>query len=719
MDVKSATAQVSSVMCRLAISASICTAIAAPTAMASTPPTFPFTLLTSFSSGSNGSPSAPFGSLVQGQDGNFYGLVAMSATTDGGMYSLTPRGQLATIYSFSSSSGTGPQSGPIQASNGTFYASLTDGAIGTSGTIVGITSSGQLSTLHTFAPITQTVDQLFQVNTDGEDPAASLVQASNGTLYGVTYTGGSTGGGTIYSITTSGQFTSMYTFPLDGTSQASTSGANPSGALIVGANGNLYGVTRFGGANGNGVIYSITPEGTESVLQSFPTSSTPGYCGASIPPAAETMTLGVDGMLYGTKCGGGANNTGYLYRFDPSTSTITDLYDFAQESGSNVGGSYPSGSLAVGPDGNLYGTAQEGGANGYGTAFVATLNGSLTTIYNFSVADGEYPWPLTVGSDNNFYGTALGGGANLHGTAFKLQHLAQNDIVLSNNSAGVLDTRLINQLSTQQIVQNVAQGYYPVAVGDFDGDGIPDILWTSAKNDLYIWFGGNGSSTGFKSKYVGTYPADWQVVGAGDVDGDGKSDIYWINPTTHQFGYWLMNGAVETAHFITPYTPGYYPIALGDFNGDGKTDVVWSSANNDLYIWFSNAPTAGASFTSEYAGTFPSGWKLAGTGDLDGDGNTDLVWMKNDGTEWGYWLMDGVQRRASVVQELSGAGLGYSIVNVSDYTHDGRADLVWSNGSSLYLWTNTDSSGSTAVSFSSSQLAAPTSGATVFNNNVH
>ena len=136
-------------------------------------------------------------------------------------------------------------------------------------------------------------------------------------------------------------------------------------------------------------------------------------------------------------------------------------------------------------------------------------------------------------------------------------------------------------------------------------------------------------------------------------------------------------------------------------------------------MWFSETTSTSNGFESVYAGTFPSGWTLAGTGDLDGDGNTDLVWMKNDGTEWGYWLMDGAQRRASVVQELSGAELGYSIVNVSDYTNDGRADLVWSNGSNLYLWTNADSSGSTAVTFSSNELAAPAGGATVFNNNVH
>ena len=70
-------------------------------------------------------------------------------------------------------------------------------------------------------------------------------------------------------------------------------------------------------------------------------------------------------------------------------------------------------------------------------------------------------------------------------------------------------------------------------------------------------------------------------------------------------------------------------------------------------------------------------------------------------------------------EQLSGSEIGYSIVNVSDYNHDGLADLVWSNGSSLYLWTNTNTSDSSTASFTSTKLVAPASGMTVFNNNVH
>ena len=708
----------------VALGALACTGfLFAPAAMASTPtPLFPFTTLASLPA-TTGSLNKPAMSLVQGSDGNFYGMAATGGISNGGgVFSVTPTGTYSAIYSFTSSTGTSPRGALVQGSNGVLYGTLTNFSENnsTGGAIVGITSSGLATTLHTFA--NWTPNGLFDINSDGSVAEAGLASTRDGTLYGVTYTGGSTGGGTIYSVSTSGTFTLLYTFPGYGSTGAATTGANPNSALTLGVDGNLYGVTRYGGANGTGTIYRITPAGVQTTLQSFPVASIPGECGSPSPQNAGTLVLGSDGKLYGTQCSGGTNDTGYFYRFDPGTSTIADLYNFAAGDSGNVGGAIPNGSLAVGPDGNFYGTTSEGGTNGNGAIFAVTTSGTFTTVYNFSAAgtaDGQYPWPLIVGTDNNFYGTATAGGTNGEGTVFKLQHLPQNDIVMASSTDGILDTRLINHLGTQQILQNVAQGYHPIAVGDFDGDGVPDILWTSANNDLYIWLGGKGSSTGFKSEYVGTYPAGWVVVGAGDINGDGKADILWINTGTHQFGYWLMDGVTATSHYITSYASGYYPIALGDFNGDGRTDVLWSSAKNDLYIWSSNVSSSSSNFTSTYAGVFPSGWKLVGTGDLDGDGISDLVWMKTDGTAWGYWLMNGAERKAAVTQPISGGSLGYRIVNVSDYNNDGLADLVWSNSSSLYLWTNKGTCASSSCLFTASALAPPTTGTSVFNNNVH
>lgn len=654
--------------------------------------------------------------VSQGSDGHLYGVALGGGVTNGGgVFGVDLHGNYSDLYEFSRSQNMQSLGGLMQASNGSFYGMLVNAAADSSsgGSIYSLSPGGQFSTLHTFAP--QTMSGLLERNADGSMPEASFVQTTDGTLYGVAYTGGSNGDGTLFSLSPSGTFTLLYTF---GGGTANTVGINPMGALVVGNDGNLYGTTRYGGANGMGAIYQVTPAGAVAVMQSFPTPKVADSCGSAAPPNSGALTLGSNGKFYGARCAGGTNGTGMLFKFDPATATITTLHDFAAGFNVNVGGSAPTSSLALGADGNLYGTASSGGANATGTVFALTQDGTFHSLYDFSASgatDGSYPWPLIVGADNNFYGSTVAGGSAHSGTVFKMPSFLQNDIVLTHAADSTVDVRPVNALGAQQIVQTVASGYYPVAVADFDGDGVPDILWTSANNDLYLWLGGKGSSTGFKSVYVGTYPAGWQVTGAGDIDGDGKADLYWINQSTHQFGYWLMNGAVQTATYSTSFTPGYFPIAEGDFNGDGKLDVLWSSASNDLYIWYSNVQGASHGFTSAYVGTYASGWSLVGVGDLDGDGKSDLIWNKNDGSQWGYWLMNGNQSKTQVA--INNNGINGQIVGVDDYNSDGLADLLWSDGSHLSLATNAGTC-ATQCSFNVTALTAPAPGSVVFKKNI-
>jgi uncharacterized repeat protein (TIGR03803 family) len=661
----------------------------------------------------------PMWTLVQGSDGNFYGAAAnRNGEASGGVFQVSPTGTLTDFYDFSSSLNMAPMGGVMQASNGQLYGTLvTTGAgnVASAGAIYTLTLGGQFTILHNFGATD--IAGLFDTNADGVITAPTFVQTSNGTLYGVAYTGGLSDGGTIFSITPSGTFTLLYTFGANGSSAATTGGSNPGGGLVVGNDGNLYGATRFGGANGVGTIYRMTPAGSVTTLLSFPAPQSSGTCGAGDPSDTGGMTVGMDGKLYGVQCAGGAYaGSGTVFSVDPSTATFTILHSFGNSATNDGVG--PSGTLALGADGNLYGATMAGGANGTGTVFAISPSGNYSSLYSFSASgktDGMYPYPPIVGSDNNFYGTSLAGGTYNEGNVYKFSHLSQEDMVLTNSQSGTLDLRLVSALGTQQVVEAVAQGYYPVAVADFDGDGVPDILWTSAKNDLYLWLGGKGSSTGFKGQYVGTYPAGWTVVGAGDINGDGKADIYWINQTTHQFGYWLMNGATQESTYITSYTPGYYPIALGDFNGDGKLDVLWSSANDDLYYWFATGSNSNITFTAAYGGTFPAGWAVVGIGDLNGDGKSDLVWQNTSTNQWGYWLMNGTQRIGSGLFDIN-ASYG-QIAGVSDYTGDGLADIVWSTGTTLTLGSNAGTCASSCT-FNYSTLTAPASGTTFFRVNV-
>jgi uncharacterized repeat protein (TIGR03803 family) len=134
--------------------------------------------------------------------------------------------------------------------------------------------------------------------------------------------------------------------------------------LVLGPNGNFYGTTLWGGGdNGYGIIFEVTPDGRETILQSFT-----GTGGGPANPAAG-LTLGKDGNFYGTSSGGGVSGAGTFFVMTPA-GKLTVLNSF----GGSVGSS-PHGELIEGPDGAFYGTTAMGGDGGYGTVFKVTSTG--------------------------------------------------------------------------------------------------------------------------------------------------------------------------------------------------------------------------------------------------------------------------------------------------------------------------------------------------------
>jgi uncharacterized repeat protein (TIGR03803 family) len=193
---------------------------------------------------------SPEAALVQGTDGNLYGLTsAGGADDDGTVFKITLSGALTTLHSFSSTDGSSPEGALIQASDGNFYgttayganSSCTDGC----GTIFKITAAGALTTLHSFD------------SADGAIPTAGLIQATDGSLYGTTSGGGADGAGTVFQLASSGKLTTLHSF-------GTTDGGTPT-ALLQDTSGTLYGMTFIGGINNYhfcggrcGTIYSLS-----------------------------------------------------------------------------------------------------------------------------------------------------------------------------------------------------------------------------------------------------------------------------------------------------------------------------------------------------------------------------------------------------------------------------------------------------------------------------
>ncbi|MEN1929596.1 reprolysin-like metallopeptidase [Luteimonas sp. MJ250] len=258
----------------------------------------------------------------------------------------------------------------------------------------------------------------------------------------------------------------------------------------------------------------------------------------------------------------------------------------------------------------------------------------------------------------------------------------KSDLLFHNAATRQFSYRIMNGTSVVRtaLISGVGPGYYVAATGDFNGDGLADIVWTSPARDLYMWTG-NGNT--FASVKFGTYPAGWSVVGAADVDGDGRSDVLFHNPATRQFSYRVMNGtSVTRSGLISGVGPGYYVAAAGDFNGDGLADIVWTSPAKDLFMWTGNGNT----FTSARFGTYPAGWAVVGPGDVDGDGRSDLLFHNPTTRQFSYRIMNG----RSVVRTglISGVGPGYWVGATGDFGGDGKEDPVWTSTlGDLFMWT--------------------------------
>jgi len=295
-----------------------------------------------------------------------------------------------------------PRAGLVQCGDGNFYGTTAFGGTnGENGTVFQISPAGMWTNL--------TILHSFQ-GSDGALPWAGLVQGSDGLLYGTTERGGTNSEfGTVFKIATTGEFTVLHNFE-------GSDGSFPRAALVQGRDGNYYGTTAAGGANGdNGTVFRITTNGVLDSLFSF--NGTNG----SRPLAGLIQSS--DGNFYGTTSAGGpdyngtpATGNGAVFRIT-GDGTLASLFFFHGTNGSD-----PEACLAEGSDGAFYGTTQAGGANGdNGTVFKITAAGVLTTLYSFGGADGNYPVAgLAAGSDGDFYGTTAGDNITTFGTVFRL-----------------------------------------------------------------------------------------------------------------------------------------------------------------------------------------------------------------------------------------------------------------------------------------------------------
>jgi uncharacterized repeat protein (TIGR03803 family) len=286
-----------------------------------------------------------YGGLVRASNGKLYGMTESGGANDeGALFEFDPNGNVYTKrHDFSSTSGNYPYGSLAAAPNGKLYGMATN------------EGSLDYGTLFEFDPTTNAFTKKIDFdNANGRDPQGSLLLASNNKFYGMTNSGGANGDGVIFEYDpASNTLTKKIDFEYN-------TGSEPYGDLIQATNGKLYGMTREGGDNGNA-------SGTLFEYDIVTNTMTPriNFSALNGENPEGNLVQAPNGKLYGMTTYGGASSDGVLFEFDPATNIYTKKLDF----GGTTFGSQPSGSLAVSPNGKLYGGTNYGGANGRGILF--------------------------------------------------------------------------------------------------------------------------------------------------------------------------------------------------------------------------------------------------------------------------------------------------------------------------------------------------------------
>jgi uncharacterized repeat protein (TIGR03803 family) len=291
--------------------------------------------------------AVPFGSVTLDDSGNIYGT---TFTADiylyGAVFKIDPKGNESVLHTFN-----GPATGDGANPGGTLLLDVEGNLYGTTegGGLLCLQASFGCGTVFKIdAGGNETILYSFTGGADGGIPGAGLIHDADWNLYGTSYVGGAGGCGTVYKIARDATETVLYSFNC-----SNGDGWGPLSGLISDRQGKLYGTTGFGGSFGQGTVFKVTPSGAESVLYSFAGGTTDGCM-----PFYGSLIWDESGNLYGTTVFCGANNEGTIFRLDPNGKE-TVLHSFT----GGADGANPYGGTLIDVDRNIYGMATDGGAS--------------------------------------------------------------------------------------------------------------------------------------------------------------------------------------------------------------------------------------------------------------------------------------------------------------------------------------------------------------------
>jgi uncharacterized repeat protein (TIGR03803 family) len=342
---------------------------------------------------------SPYGDLIEASNGNFYGMARGVGDYDPSIlfeYNISTN-TFTNLVDFSDIVGEKPYGSLLQATNGKLY---------------GLTSEGGANywgVLFEYDLTTNTYTKKVDFNATGNGgvrPKGSLVQATNGKLYGMASESGANNNGVIFEYDIA---TNTYTKKID--FDATNDGSTPQyGSLIQATDGKFYGMSKYGGINSKGVIFEYDNV-TNTITKRHEFDSDNGEY-----PYGSLIQM-TNGKLYGMTFSGGTEDKGVLFEFDPVSSTFVNKYNF-----NSVFGNYPYGSLLLADDGKLYGMTSEGGQGHNGVIFsYDTTTSTVTKKWDFYKKEmGDvFSGSMLLASNGLFYGMTQGGGENGSGVFYE------------------------------------------------------------------------------------------------------------------------------------------------------------------------------------------------------------------------------------------------------------------------------------------------------------